>query len=214
MSRLRLVVMIRLRLVVMIRLSLVVIIRLRLVVMIVIYAVTISLCHDLSDNCFSFTSTLADAMRSMDVSRSPDSLISYSHFPHHVPPAHVLIRFPFHFTCFLTCTNMDCRLISSYLFVLHFLLSLVDLCTYVSRLCRSPFVLSTRLQLRILLMLTFCSLSTRLVLDSDSFTTHFPFTNICNCISQFPIYMVGDADLFPIFNLLCNHPKGVTCEIP
>ena len=26
--------------------------------------------------------------------------------------------------------------------------------------------------------------------------------------------MVGDRDLFPIFNLLCNHPKGVTCEIP
>ena len=26
--------------------------------------------------------------------------------------------------------------------------------------------------------------------------------------------MIGDEDLFPIFNLLCNHPKGVTCEIP
>ena len=26
--------------------------------------------------------------------------------------------------------------------------------------------------------------------------------------------MVGDEDSFLIFNLLCNHPKGVTCEIP
>ena len=27
------------------------------------------------------------------------------------------------------------------------------------------------------------------------------------------IYWVGDGTI-PIFNLLCNHPKGVTCEIP
>ena len=26
--------------------------------------------------------------------------------------------------------------------------------------------------------------------------------------------MIGDEDLFLIFNLLCNHPEGVTCEIP
>ena len=26
--------------------------------------------------------------------------------------------------------------------------------------------------------------------------------------------MVGDGDSSLIFNLLCNHPKGVTCEIP
>ena len=26
--------------------------------------------------------------------------------------------------------------------------------------------------------------------------------------------MVGDEDSFLIFNLLCNHPKGVTCKIP
>ncbi|KIM50517.1 hypothetical protein SCLCIDRAFT_145257 [Scleroderma citrinum Foug A] len=26
--------------------------------------------------------------------------------------------------------------------------------------------------------------------------------------------MIGDEDLFLIFNLLCNHPTSVTCEIP
>ena len=36
---------------------------------------------------------LADAMRSMDVSHSLDSLISYPRLPYHVPPARVLIRF-------------------------------------------------------------------------------------------------------------------------
>ena len=92
---------------------------------------------------FTFMSTLADAMRSMDVSRSPDSLISYSRFPYHVPPARVLVRFPSHFTCSLTCTNMDWRLVSGYLFVLHFSFCLVD-----SSLC-----------LPLPLMLTRCSLS-------------------------------------------------------
>ena len=38
-------------------------------------------------------STLADALRSMDVSRSPDSLVSYPRFPCHMPPARVLERF-------------------------------------------------------------------------------------------------------------------------
>ena len=42
---------------------------------------------------FLFTSMLADTLRSMDVSRSPDPLISYPRFPYHVPPAHVLVRF-------------------------------------------------------------------------------------------------------------------------
>ena len=34
--------------------------------------------------------------------------------------------FPFRFTCSLTCTNMDCRLVSGYLSVSRFSLSLVD----------------------------------------------------------------------------------------
>ena len=85
--------------------------------------VTISSCHDYSDNCFSFTSTLADAMRSMDVSRSLDSLLSHPRFPYRVPSARVLVRFPFRFTCSLTCTNMDCRLVC-----LCFSLMLVSFC--------------------------------------------------------------------------------------
>ena len=78
-------------------------------------------CH-LTDNCFLYMSTLADAMRSMDVSRSPDSLISYPRSPYHVPPARVLV-------CFLSvlrvlpyvyvCTNMDCQLVTGYLFVVE-----------------------------------------------------------------------------------------------
>ena len=54
-----------------------------------------------TDSCFSFTSTLADAMRSMDVSRSPDSLISYPRLPYHVPLARVLVRSRSCLTCFL-----------------------------------------------------------------------------------------------------------------
>ena len=67
-----------------------------------------------------------------------------------------------------------------------------------------PFGLSTRLSTRYFWTLT------RLRLIS-------PFTNslyLYLAVSSFTIYTVGDGDLFPIFNLLCNHPKGVTCEIP
>ena len=106
----------------------------------------ISSCYDLSDNCFSFTSTLADAMRSMDVSCSPDSLTSYSRFPYHVPPAHVLVRFPFCFTCFL------------YLYEYGLMTRLQLL------VCSSFLLLSRRLVYAYLycLCLSFCSLSTRL----------------------------------------------------
>ena len=95
---------------------------------------TISSCYDLSDNCFSFTSMLADAMRSMDVSCSPASLVSCSHFLYHVPPARVLVRFPFRFKCCLTCMNVDCRLVSGYLFSLCFpfmFCRLVHLCFWL-----------------------------------------------------------------------------------
>ena len=60
--------------------------------MMVVVCVTIPSQHYLSDNCFSFMSTLADAMRSTDMSRSPDSLILYPRFPYHVPLARVLIH--------------------------------------------------------------------------------------------------------------------------
>ena len=60
----------------------------------------------------------------------------------------------------------------------------VDSSGYVSCLCFTPFSLSTRLL-------------TLLVLDSDSFTTHFPFTNVCTCISQTSIYMGWRWDCSP-----------------
>ena len=44
--------------------------------------------------------------------------------------------------------------------------------------------------------------------------TLLPFTTVCTCIYRLDIYMVGDEDSFLIFNLLCNHPTSVTCEIP
>ena len=53
-----------------------------------------------------------------------------------------------------------------------------------------------------------------LFLDSDSYRASLPFMTVCICISQSHIYMVGDEDSFLIFNLLCNHPISVTCEIP
>ena len=61
---------------------------------------------------FFFTSMLADALRSMDVSHSPDSLILYSRFPYHVPPARVLVCSRFRLACFLTCTVLDRRLVT------------------------------------------------------------------------------------------------------
>ena len=52
-----------------------------------------------TDNSFLFTSTLADAMRSMDVSRSPDSLISLSPLPVSRATGSCTRTFPSHFTC-------------------------------------------------------------------------------------------------------------------
>ena len=84
-----------------------------------------------TDNCFPFTSTLADAMRSMDVSRSPDSLTSHIRFPCHVPLARVLVCSLSVSRVSLTCTNVDCRLVPGYLFVSRFPFRLVDSSTYI-----------------------------------------------------------------------------------
>ena len=99
----------------------------------------------------------------------------------------------------------------------------------------SPFVLSTRLLMflayvflllccRLVSMLTFTAYTfpfqfvdsspVSLFLDSDSLPSHFPFLYLCTCISRTAIYTGWRCGSFPIFNLLCNHPKGVTCEIP
>ena len=72
--------------------------------------------------------------------------LAYLVFPCHVPTACVLVHFCSRFTCFLTCTNVDCRLVPGYLFSSRFSFCLVD-----SSLC-----------LPLLLMLTRYSLSTRL----------------------------------------------------
>ena len=44
--------------------------------------------------------------------------------------------------------------------------------------------------------------------------THLPLMTVCTCIYLPGIYTVGDGDSSLIFNLLCNHPTSVTCEIP
>ena len=130
--------------------------------------VTISSYYDLTDNCFSFTSTLTDAMCSMDMSCSLDSLTSHSRSPYHVPPARVLVRFPFRFMCFLTCTNMDWRLVS-----LRFLITCIFFRLVISglwldclrfSLMSFPFCLvDLSLCLPLLPTLSFCSSSTRLL---------------------------------------------------
>ena len=48
----------------------------------------------------------------------------------------------------------------------------------------------------------------------DLFVTRLPFTSLCTCISQTCIYTGLEMGTIPIFNLLCNHPSVVTCEIP
>ena len=140
-------------------------------------------------------------MRSMDVSRSPDSLISYPRFPYHVPPARVFVCFLSISRVFLTCTNMDCRLVSGHLFVSRFSFCVVDSYTYVSRLRLSPFVSSTRLCLPLPLMpflLQFVDSSpVSLFLDSDSLLSHFPFSYLCTCISHAAIYTGWRWDCSP-----------------
>ena len=44
--------------------------------------------------------------------------------------------------------------------------------------------------------------------------TPLPFTSVCTCIYPLGIYTIEDGDSSLIFNLLCNHPTSVTCEIP
>ena len=141
-------------------------------------------------------------MRSMDVSRSPDPLVAYSRIPYHVPPARVLVRSRSHLTCFP-------------------LLYRYGLSTRPRILVCTPYLLSS---LRLVFMLTITayafpfqsvdSSAASLFLDSDSLLSHFPFLYLCTCISQTTIYTGWRWGSFPIFNLLCNHPKGVTCEIP
>ena len=90
-----------------------------------------------------FTSTLADAMRSMDVSRSPDSLISYSRVPVSRATGSCTHTFPFPFHVFsyvyqyglLTCLRLlvcvpflllFCRLVRLRFSLMPFSFRLVD----------------------------------------------------------------------------------------
>ena len=135
--------------------------------------------YDLSDNCFSFTSTLTDAMRSMDVSRSSDSLISYPRFLYHMPPACVLVRFPFPLRVFsyLYEYGLSTRLRLLVCFTFPF-----ESCQLVhlrfSLMSVSFYLVDSSPCLPLPLMLTCCSLTTHL---STCLLTRFPFTNICNC---------------------------------
>ena len=119
------------------------------------------------------------------VSRTTCHRLVYSYVP--VPVARVLLPLP----------DVDCRLVSGYLLVF----------------C-SSFVLSTRTLTFLAYAFLFRLIDSSpvsLFLDYDSC---FPFIAFV-LVSRRPLYIwVGDVDLFPIFNLLCNHPKGVTCKIP
>ena len=110
--------------------------------------------------------------------------------------------FPFHLTCF-------------FLLVLLWIVDSSPV-TYLSSV--SPFVLSTRLLMFSHLCLSLCSSSTRLPSRYFWILTHYgvvPLSCIFVLVSRVLLYIrVEDVGLFPIFNLLCNHPKGVTCEIP
>ena len=147
-------------------------------------------------------------MRSMDMSRSPDSLISCPCSLYHVRPARVLVRFLPVFTCFLYLYKygLMTRLRLPSFSVLSPFVSSTRQFTF-SRLCLSPFVLLTRLQTRYfwnpdsLVYLRLVCLS----------------PDVCTCIlvcCSPSIYTDWGWRLFSIFNLLCNHPKGATCEIP
>ena len=118
-----------------------------------------------------------DAMRSTDVFTSH---VSRSH-TNHVLSVRLLVCLLSRFTCFLTCTIMDCRLVYAYHSVLRLLF------------------LTRRLVCRVVI---------------PGLMTLLPFMTVCTCIYQLDIYTVGDEDSFLIFNLLCNHPTSVTCEIP
>ena len=112
-----------------------------------------------TDNYFLFTSMLMDALRSMDVSRYPDSLTSYPCFPYHVPLARVLVCSRSRLMCFLLYQyGLSTRLWSLACF--PFLL----LCCRLVHLHFS--FMSLRLSHRLVcsdsyhLCLSFCSLST------------------------------------------------------
>ena len=80
---------------------------------------------------------LTDAMRSMDVSHSPESLTSYPRFPYHVPLARVLVRSRSRLTCSLlldTCTFTDARLVIGYSSVSRFSFCVDDSYDYDLRL--------------------------------------------------------------------------------
>ena len=113
-----------------------------------------------TDNCFLFTSTLADAMRSMDVSRSLDSLISssritchrlvYSYVPVPISRASLLVRIWTHDSSPVTCSFSVSPFVSS---------------TRTLTFLAYAFLLSSRRLVyayHYCLCFSFCSLSTRL----------------------------------------------------
>ena len=146
-------------------------------------------------------------MRSMDVSRYPDSLISYPRFPYHVPPACVLVR-----SCSFSCVSL---LVPVWI---------VDSSPVTCLSSVSPSVsmthLLTFLAYAFLLLCLDYSSAVSLFLNSSHTDDSLVYLRLVYLsrmfvlVSRQLLYIrVGDG-MLPIFNLLCNHPKGVTCEIP
>ena len=157
------------------------------------YASLATRCYDsiarviFTDNCFSFTSTLADALCSMDMSCYLDSLTLCPRYPYHVPLARVLVRSCSRLLCFLlldTCTFMDCRLVPGYLFVPCFSFCVDDSSPYISRLRVSPFVSSTCALTFSRLCLSPFDSSTRLC--AYCYCLCFPFV-VCRLVSRLVI---------------------------
>ena len=169
-----------------------------------------------------FTSMLADAVRSMDVShvlrtrlsRIPASCIMCHRLVYSYVPVPVLRVSPYLLLVLL-------RIVDSFPVTCSSPVPLFTLSTRTLTLLAYDFLLLTRRLVcayRYCLCLSFCSLST--CLPSRYFWTLTRYRVVSlSCIfvlvSRILLYIrVGDVGLFPIFNLLCNHPKGVTCEIP
>ena len=105
----------------------------------------------------------------------------------------------------LVCFTVSSFVLSTRLLTFLDYARLLALCrlvyAYHYHLCLSYYSLSTRLLSRY-----FWTLTRYWVISLSCIFVLVP------CILLY--IRVGDVGLFPIFNLLCNHPKGVTCEIP
>ena len=142
-------------------------------------------------------------MHSMDVSLSWLAY-SYVSFPCHVISARTLVCSRSRFVCFLTLPIWIDDLSPVTYLSYAFPLRLVDSSMLTFLTYAYPFRLND-------------SSTELLFLDSDSLSIYGSYLSLRTyvIVSRSSLYIwVGDGDSLPIFNLLCNHPKGATCEIP